>query len=176
MFTLIGADGKEYGPATTEQVREWLDNGRATLDTLARRDGTTEWRRLREIAEFAPPPAPPPPIASAPGPDHSWAVLTHLSALCGYIIPLGHVLGPLLVWQLKKDTAPEVILHGKEAVNFQLSCLLYAVIAALLIFAMVGVPLLFALGLMNVICITIASIKANQGIAWHYPLTIRFVS
>lgn len=53
MFTIIGADGKEYGPVTAEQVRNWIATGRANLDTKAKASGSTEWRRLGDFAEFA---------------------------------------------------------------------------------------------------------------------------
>lgn len=52
MFTIIGGDGKEYGPVSTEQVRGWLSAGRANQQTLARRDGETEWKPLGRFPEF----------------------------------------------------------------------------------------------------------------------------
>jgi uncharacterized RDD family membrane protein YckC len=52
MFTIIGGDGKEYGPVTTEQVRNWISAGRANLDTKAKAVGAEEWRRLGDFAEF----------------------------------------------------------------------------------------------------------------------------
>jgi uncharacterized membrane protein YjgN (DUF898 family) len=70
MFTIIGADGKEYGPVTADQIREWIGQNRLTLDMQARLTGEAEWRRLRDFPEFAPPAATtalPPPLAAAPG-------------------------------------------------------------------------------------------------------------
>ena len=64
MFIIIGGDGKEYGPATVQQVRSWIDGGRANLDTQARAPGSEEWRRLGDFVEFGgtvtalPPPLP----------------------------------------------------------------------------------------------------------------------
>ena len=60
MFIIIGGDSREYGPATTEQVRTWLSAGRANLDTKAKALGSDEWRRLGDFAEFAGPAVPPP--------------------------------------------------------------------------------------------------------------------
>ncbi|HUR56862.1 MAG TPA: GYF domain-containing protein [Opitutaceae bacterium] len=64
MFTIIGGDGKEYGPVSAEQIRGWIAGGRANLDTKARAVGTEDWRRLGDFPEFAaamasgaPPPA-----------------------------------------------------------------------------------------------------------------------
>ncbi len=72
MFMIIGGDGKEYGPVTVQQVRTWMEAGRANLDTKAKALGTDEWRRLGDYAEFAGPAAPPPLLegvapAAAPG-------------------------------------------------------------------------------------------------------------
>jgi uncharacterized RDD family membrane protein YckC len=52
MFTILGADGNEYGPASLAQVRAWMNAGRANLDTRAKLPGETEWRRLGDIPEF----------------------------------------------------------------------------------------------------------------------------
>lgn len=53
MFTIIGGDGKEYGPATAEQIRSWITAGRANLETKAKAAGSDEWRRLGDYPEFA---------------------------------------------------------------------------------------------------------------------------
>jgi len=65
MFTIIGGDGKEYGPATTAQVRAWITAGRANLDTKARAAGSDELRRLGDFPEFAEPGEVPPFMAAA---------------------------------------------------------------------------------------------------------------
>ena len=57
MFTIIGGDNREYGPVSTDQVRAWINAGRANLDTKARTIGSEEWRRLGDYPEFAPTPA-----------------------------------------------------------------------------------------------------------------------
>jgi uncharacterized RDD family membrane protein YckC len=63
MFIIIGGDGKEYGPVTADQVRVWINAGRANLDTKAKALGSEEWRRVGDFAEFAPPMGAPPMIA-----------------------------------------------------------------------------------------------------------------
>jgi uncharacterized Tic20 family protein len=120
-----------------------------------------------------PPPIAPPPVAAPAA--RTWEMLCHLSALAGFVIPFGNLLGPFLVWQLKKNEFPSVDAHGKESLNFQLSCLIYAVGAAVLILVIVGIPLLIAIGFFNVICVIIATIKVNNGEAWKYPLTLRML-
>ena len=64
MFTILGGDGQEYGPASTQQIRSWITAGRANLDTKAKVDGSDEWQKLGDYAEFAPRSALPPVIAA----------------------------------------------------------------------------------------------------------------
>jgi hypothetical protein len=59
MFTIIGGDGREYGPVTTEQVRAWIKAGRANLETKARSAGADDWLTLGDFAEFNPEALPP---------------------------------------------------------------------------------------------------------------------
>jgi len=77
MYKIIGADGKEYGPITVEQVRQWVAEGRANANTQARLEGATGWQPLSAFSEFAPmfgggmarsiPPATPPSFPSGDG-------------------------------------------------------------------------------------------------------------
>ena len=62
MFTILGGDGQEYGPASVEQIRAWIASGRANLETRAKKQGESDWRRLGDFAEFAPPTAGTPPV------------------------------------------------------------------------------------------------------------------
>ena len=104
-----------------------------------------------------------------------WEVLCHVSALAGYIIPFGNIIGPLVVWLMKKAESAEVDYHGKEALNFQISVAIYAIIGLLLVFVVIGIPLLIALGIANIVFMIIAAIKASNGERYRYPCTIRFV-
>jgi uncharacterized Tic20 family protein len=104
-----------------------------------------------------------------------WAMLAHLAAFAAFIIPFGNIIGPLLVWQLKKDLGPFVEQNGKEAVNFQITVAIAAVVCFILIFAVIGALLLPVLGLTWLVITIIAGVKANDGVAYRYPLTIRFI-
>jgi uncharacterized protein len=121
----------------------------------------------------------PPPVAmppASPSSARTWETLCHLSALLGYVVPLGNFIGPLLVWQLKKNEFPSVDPHGKESLNFQISCLIYAIVSGLLIFVLIGIPLLVAVGVFDLVCVIIATIKVNNGDPWRYPLTLRLIN
>lgn len=107
----------------------------------------------------------------------------HLSALSGLIIPMGNILGPLLIWQMKKAEFPALDWHGKAALNFQLSVLIYLVgggiLAFLGAFILVGfllIPVLLVIPLVSLIFTVMAGIKGGEGIAYRYPLTLRLIS
>ena len=115
-----------------------------------------------------------------PGKDErTWAMVAHLSAFSYYITGIGIILGPLIVWLAKRDGNPFVDEQAKEALNFQISIVIYYIAAILLCFtvilAVIGVPILIGLHVFQVICMIIAAIKANDGIAFRYPATIRLV-
>jgi uncharacterized Tic20 family protein len=106
----------------------------------------------------------------------TWCVLCHAAALAGIVLHVfGHFFGPLLVWLLKRDDAAEIDAHGKESVNFQLSMLLYNVIAAILCLVLIGFVLLVILWIANTVFVIIASIQAGEGKLYRYPIAIRFI-
>ena len=105
----------------------------------------------------------------------NWATFCHLSALAGYFIPFGHILGPLAIWLLKKDFYPSVDQHGKEALNFQISISIYFLAASALVVILIGVPLLIGLAVFNFVMIIIAAVKCKNGQAFRYPLSLRLL-
>jgi uncharacterized Tic20 family protein len=122
-------------------------------------------------------PLPPPPPAPAASSDiRTWCVLCHAAALLGLFFHfLGHLLGPLIVWLVKRGESPEVDAHGKESLNFQISMLIYDAIAAILCIVLIGIPILIALWVLNTVLVIIASIQASEGKFYRYPLTIRLI-
>jgi hypothetical protein len=107
--------------------------------------------------------------------ERTMAMLCHLSALALFIVPFGSIIGPLIVWLIKKDQYVEVDRQGKEALNFHISMLIYMVIGGLLIFAIIGILVLIALGILNLVVIIIAAVKSNNGERFEYPLAIKFL-
>ncbi len=105
----------------------------------------------------------------------TWAMILHLSTLAGFTaIPLLGLVAPILIWQLKKESMPELDAHGKVVANFLLSMFIYMLVAGLLIFVFIGIPLMFALWLVAIVFPIIGGIKANDGIVWKYPMMIQF--
>src|SRR5437762_6437358 len=106
-----------------------------------------------------------------------WNVLCHATALAGFFVPwAGHILGPLIIWLAKRGESPEIDAHGKESLNFQISMLIYDVIAGILCIVLIGIPILIALWVLNTVLVIIASIKASEGKLYRYPFTIRLLN
>lgn len=127
----------------------------------------------------------------------TWSMLCHLSALLGLFWWPGIVIGPLIVWQIKKNELPEIDPHGKEALNFQLTFVILYFIAKIVLGIIAGITfgiglfwgspfaflgggfgLLTLLALINIVAIVlavVAGIKANNGEPYKYPFSIKFV-
>jgi hypothetical protein len=107
----------------------------------------------------------------------TWAMAAHLSTLCVYVgVPFGNIVGPFVVWIVKKDEFPFVDDQGKEALNFQISLIIYAIISAILCFVLIGFVLLFALFILDLVLTIMAAVAANRGEYYRYPLTMRFIT
>jgi uncharacterized Tic20 family protein len=107
--------------------------------------------------------------------ERNWAMFCHLSAFAGFIFPFGGIIGPLICWLSRKDESTWINENGKASMNFQLSILLYIVLALPLVIILIGIPILIVIGTLKVICIIIASIRASKGEEFKYPLSIPFI-
>lgn len=102
--------------------------------------------------------------------DRLMVVLSHLSLFIGC-----GVVAPLIIWILKKDDSPFINDQCKEALNFHISLYLYGILFGLMTVILIGVPLLFVLGIAAVILPIIAAVKSNDGIYYRYPFIIRLI-
>ncbi len=107
--------------------------------------------------------------------DQQNAMLCHLLALAGFVIPFGSIIGPVVMWSLKKSTSPFVDEHGKESINFQITALIAGIICAVLVFVGIGILLGLALLVACVIFVVQAALKANEGQPYRYPVSLRFL-
>ncbi len=124
------------------------------------------------------PPAVEPPARETNKDARMWAMFAHLAGFGGIVIPaIGAVIGPLVIWLLKKEEHPFVDEQGKEALNFQITMLIYGCAAGLLTLLCIGFVLAVAVVIVDVVFVVIAAIKANDGYHYRYPypLIIRFV-
>jgi uncharacterized Tic20 family protein len=108
--------------------------------------------------------------------DKTWGMACHLAALAGFVFPFDNIIGPLVVWLMKKNDSAFIDDQGKESLNFQISASIYMLVAALSMFVLVGFILLPAVVLATLIMTIIGAIRANNGEQYRYPLTIRFVN
>ena len=134
---------------------------------------------------------PPPPQPSAPGAptaeERQWAMFAHLSALVGGILTsgwagsIGCFIGPLIIWLVKKDTMPFVDDQAKEALNFNITVgIVFFALFLLALFTLgiglvVSIPLWIIIGIAWLVLTIIAAIKANEGVAYRYPFTLRLI-
>ena len=117
-----------------------------------------------------------PPMEITPSKDErTWAMLSHFSALCMFIFPLGNILAPLIIWLIKKEEMSFVEDQAKEVLNFQISMTIYLLISGILCFILIGIPFVIGLGIFNVIITIIAGIKANDGISYRYPINLKLI-
>jgi hypothetical protein len=107
--------------------------------------------------------------------ERNWAMLCHLSAFAGFFFPFGAVIGPLICWLTRRDESSWVNINGKTSLNFQLSMLLYMVLAVPLCFILIGIPIVLFFVTLKVVCVIIASVKAPKGELFRYPLVIPFI-
>lgn len=108
--------------------------------------------------------------------EKTWGMFIHLAALIGLLLPLGLVLGPLIVWMLKKNDSAFLYQQGQKAVNFQLTILIIAFVIGLL--SVVIRPLLaisFVAGLAGLIFAVVAGINVKQGKVAKYPFSIKLI-
>ena len=118
----------------------------------------------------------PPNVSDVPKPERQWAMFSHLSSFSGLLVPLGSILGPLIMFLIKKDEFRFGGDQAKEALNFNISCGIYALICLVLCFVFIGFVLLPALVVYWFVFTIIATVKANDGVPYRYPLCIRLVN
>lgn len=108
--------------------------------------------------------------------DRTWGMLAHLSAVCGHVFPLvGNILGPLVIWLIKRDKSAFVDDQGKEALNAQISVTIYLLVSGLLTLVLIGIALAIVVYVLTIIFVIKAIIATNRGEAYRYPLIFRFV-
>ena len=102
-----------------------------------------------------------------------WAMFLHLSVLAGLVVPVAGWVAPIVIWQVKKDELPEIDEHGRIVVNWMISAAIYFVVFLLMIFILIGIPLMVIWGIVTIVFPIIGGIKASQGEIWPYPMSLR---
>lgn len=121
------------------------------------------------------------PVSNAPTEpsrtDRQWAMGCHLIALCGIVvaIPAANLLGPLILWLLKREDSAFIDDQGKESLNSQISLFIYLMACLMLSFIFIGLLLILPVAVFGFVCVIIAAVKASEGTAFRYPACIRFI-
>jgi len=106
----------------------------------------------------------------------NWAMGCHLAALLGFVVPFGNIIGPLVIWLIKREESPFVDTQGKEALNFQITMAIAFVIGFVLVFVLIGFLVIFAVAIFDLIMVIVATIKASEGVDYRYPIALRLVN
>ena len=115
----------------------------------------------------------PPPLPADPVPtqdEKNLALIMHVLSLVGFSL-----IGPLIVWLVKKDESAFINAQGRELLNFQISFLIYAIVCIPLCFVLIGIPLLIVVGLASFILTIIGLVKATEGKIYRFPVTIKML-
>jgi len=105
--------------------------------------------------------------------ERQWAMFAHIGTFSSMFIPLGNIIAPIVVWQIKKHESDFVVEQAKESLNFQITLMIYSLISLLLCIIIIGFFLIFALVIFGLIMVIIASIRTNDGEDFQYPMTLR---
>ena len=144
---------KPGGSGIVESMSDQENNGTETMPTPQTATATTP---------------------GVPAEARNWAVFTHLSAFAMFLgIP--SIIGPVVMWAIKKEEDPFIDFHGKEAMNFNISFLIYGLVAAVSVLLVIGLVLLPAVFLTWFVLVIVATVKASAGEYYRYPLTIKFI-
>ncbi len=111
--------------------------------------------------------------ASIPPEERTLAALTHLSGLAGYLIPLGGVVVPIILWAVKRESRV-VSSIAKQALLLNFCVFLAAALAAVFLFTIILIPVVIAfwiaLGLVAIVLPIVGAIRASEGVYYRYPL------
>ena len=115
------------------------------------------------------------PLATPSREVRQWAMSCHLSALLGIWLPFGTLIGPLILWQMKRESDPFIDAQGKEALNFQITVAIASAICFLLMVVIIGFFLFGLVAIGALVLTIIAGVKANEGFPYRYPFTWRLI-
>ncbi len=108
--------------------------------------------------------------------DYIWGMLCHLLALTLNIgIPFGNIIGPFIIWHIKREESGFIDQQGKESLNFQITLTIYGVISGLLCLIFIGYIFIGILYVANIVLVVTASLKVINGESYKYPLTIQLI-
>lgn len=107
--------------------------------------------------------------------ENTFCMLLHLASLANWFFPFGGLILQLVMWATNKDASSAIDVHGKIVLNWYISLFIYTVVSVLLCFVIIGIPMLIALLICDLVFAIMGAVKANRGVVWRYPMSIRFL-
>ncbi|MDH3192976.1 MAG: DUF4870 domain-containing protein [Acidimicrobiia bacterium] len=106
--------------------------------------------------------------------ERDWSMWAHFSTL-SVLVGIPGFIGPAVIWFMKKDESAVIAGQAKESLNFQISMFIYLVISAVLMLVLIGFVLFPLVLIADIVLAVIAGVRAGEGVAYRYPMTIRFL-
>ncbi len=162
---------KTKAPKAESEKVEKAEEVTTETESNSEQENTTQERVIEGEAEVLG-------AEAASSDEKSWSMFAHLAAFVAMVplIPvIGMILGPLVVWLLKKEDMPLVAENGKEALNFNISMFIAYCIALILCIILIGIPILFGLIIFHFIVTILAAIKASEGGVYKYPFSLKLI-
>jgi len=107
--------------------------------------------------------------------ERTWGLFAHLAGLGGHVVPFGSIIAPLVIWKMKEAESEFVADKAKESLNFQITMVIAFLCCIPLCFIIIGFILLPVIAVFDLVCIVLGMIRANEGVRYRYPISIRFV-
>jgi uncharacterized Tic20 family protein len=107
--------------------------------------------------------------------EKNWGMFCHVAVFAGCIVPLGNIIGPLVIWLIKKDQYGFVDYNARQALNFQITLLIAMLVSALLAFVLIGILMLIGIGIFALVVTIRAIIESGRGNYYTYPCSIKFI-
>ncbi|HVS76385.1 MAG TPA: DUF4870 domain-containing protein [Steroidobacteraceae bacterium] len=107
--------------------------------------------------------------------ERNVAMLAHLSALAGLIVPLGNILAPLVIWLAQREKSVFVADQALESLNFNITVILASIVCGALVFVGIGVLLWLVLGIVWLVSTILAAVRASEGQRFRHRFTLRLV-
>lgn len=107
--------------------------------------------------------------------ERNLAMLAHLSALAGLVVPLGNVIAPLVIWLTQREKSAFVAEQSLEALNFNITVALAGVVCGMLVFIGIGVLLGVLLGIGWLVSTILGAVRVAEGQRFRHRFTLRLV-
>jgi len=107
--------------------------------------------------------------------EKNWGMFCHVAALAGFVVPFGNIIGPLVIWLIKKDLYGFVDYNAKQALNFQITMIIALIVSALLCLVLIGFFLMIGIAIFALVVTIRAIVASSRGEYYVYPCSIQFI-